>query len=183
MRPLFFIKKNLSNPFYLWTSAEIDFAFFRIKNAGAKRYVRKFFVQQCLVNGNPLIKYGGVIRFRHVLSFFPIFLKKLDSSWVWSVPVFCGWQMYLLLPMSSSVSKKWHELFVEMHFQETIMLSETSDKVIITRIRLNKGFYSFLTRTFVSQKSFIFSFLNFLILTYLQESPASSLAYDNKLNN
>lgn len=49
---IFYLKKNLSNPFYLWTSAEIDFAFFYTKKvAGAKRYLRlrsnSFCDQQC----------------------------------------------------------------------------------------------------------------------------------------
>lgn len=38
-----------------------------------------FVINYVWQNGNPLIKYGGVIRFRHVLSFFLFFFyKKLD---------------------------------------------------------------------------------------------------------
>lgn len=108
MRPLFFLlKKPYQTLFYLWTSAEIDLAFFFSQKTNVCKKVPTYLRSDSFCDaamfgktGNPLIKYGGVIRFRHVLSFFFLFFFQETRSWVECASLLWLWNVCFRLPSS-----------------------------------------------------------------------------------
>lgn len=128
-----FYKKKPIKPFLFVDICRNRFCIFSTKNKRVQKgtYVPIVFViNNVWQNGNPLIKYSGVIRFRHVLSFFLFFFFQETRSWVECASLL--WLSNGCFRLSSSVKKKMARDYCKRH------------SVLNTCCDVIKGFYNFL---------------------------------------